>query len=92
MLQYEYARSALKLGLQLEKEIGANPYKFGLTGASDSHTGLATTREENYFGKYKKTEPSPDRHNSVVVPADDPALRILTAQEAASGLTAVWGR
>ncbi len=92
MLQYEYARSALKLGLQLEKEIGANPYKFGLTGASDSHTGLATTREENYFGKYKKTEPSPDRHNSDVVPADDPALRILTAQEAASGLTAVWAR
>ncbi len=51
-----------------------------------------TTREENYFGKYKATEPSPDRHNGDVIPADDPALRIKTAQEVASGLTAVWAR
>jgi hypothetical protein len=27
-----------------------------------------------------------------VIPAEDPALRILTAQESASGLTAVWAR
>ena len=92
MLQYEYGRSALKLGLKLEQEIGANPYKFGLSGASDSHTGLATTREENYFGKYKKTEPSPQRHDSEVIPAEDPALRVMTSQEVASGLTAVWAR
>ncbi len=92
MLQYEYARSALKLGLEFSGKIGANPYKFGLVGASDSHTGLATTREENYFGKYQSTEPSPTRHNNEVIPADDPALRILTSQEVASGLTAVWAR
>jgi hypothetical protein len=92
MLQYEYARSALKLGLELGGKIGANPYKFGLLGASDSHTGLATTREENYFGKYQSTEPSPTRHNNEVIPAEDPALRILTSQEVASGLTAVWAR
>jgi hypothetical protein len=92
MLQYEYARSALKLGLEIDKKIGANPYKFGLSGASDTHTALATTREENYFGKYVKTEPSPDRHNQEVIPADDPKLRILTSQEVASGLTGVWAR
>jgi hypothetical protein len=92
MLQYEYGRSALKLGLKLGEQLGVNPYKFGLSGASDSHTALATTREENYFGKYKATEPSPDRHNGDVIPADDPALRIKTSQEVASGLTAVWAR
>jgi len=92
MLQHEYARSALKLGLAIGKETGANPYKFGLSGASDSHTGLSTTREENYFGKYQKTEPSPNRHDQEVIPADDPSLRIYTSQEAASGLTAVWAR
>ncbi len=92
MLQYEYARSALKLGLKLGAELGANPYKFGMTGASDSHTALSTTREENYFGKYQSTEPSPDRHNNEVIPADDPALRIMTSQEAAAGLVAVWAR
>ena len=80
------------LGLKLGEKLGVNPYKFGLSGASDSHTALATTREENYFGKYKATEPSPDRHNGDVIPSDDPTLRIKTSQEVASGLTAVWAR
>jgi len=92
MLRYEYARSALKLGLQLGDELGANPYKFGLIGASDSHTALSTTREENFFGKYQHTEPGPDRHNGEVIPAEDPALRVLTQEEGASGLMAVWAR
>ena len=92
MLKHEYARSALQLGLQIEDEIGANPFKFGLAGATDSHTGLATTREENYFGKYAKTEPKPDRHNYEVIPAEDKSLRVFTSQELASGLTACWAR
>ena len=92
MLQYEYARSALELGLKLGKKTGANPYKFGLSGASDTHTALATTREENYFGKYQKTEPSPTRFFNQVIPTDDPALRVYSSQEVASGLTAVWAR
>ena len=92
MLQYEYARPALKLGLKLGNELGVNPYKFGMMGASDTHTALATTREENYFGKYQQTEPSPDRHNHEVIPADDPALRIMTSQEQAGSLMAVWAR
>ena len=92
MLQYEYGRSALKLGLRLEKEVGANPYKFGLSAATDTHTALPTSREENYFGKFPKTEPSPKRHGHEVIPASDPKLRILSSQEVASGLTAVWAR
>ncbi len=92
MLQYEYARSALKVGLEIERDIGVNPYKFGLYGTTDTHTALPTTREDNYFGKYQHTEPSANRHNMDVIPAEDPALRILTAQESASGLTAVWAR
>ena len=92
MLQYEYARSALKLGLKLGRELGANPYKFGLYGTTDAHTAIPTSREDNYFGKYQHTEPSPNRHNIPVIPAEDPKLRILTAQESAAGLTAVWAR
>jgi len=63
-----------------------------LLGGSDSHTGLSTTREENYFGKYKKTEPSKDRHGAEVIPADEESLRVYTSQESASGLTVVWAR
>ncbi len=61
MLQYEYARSALKLGLKLESELGVNPYKFGLIGSTDAHTGLATADSDNFFGKLPAYEPSPDR-------------------------------
>ena len=92
MLQYEYMRSALKIGLKISQRLGVNPYQVGITAASDSHTGIATTREENYFGKYAQTEPSPERHNREVIPADDPAFRVMTSQEVASGLTAVWAR
>jgi len=92
MLKHEYARSALRLGLELGKKLGSNPYKFGMIGASDTHTGLSTTREENYFGKYQSTEPSADRFGGEVIPSSDPSLRILTSQESAAGLSAVWTR
>ena len=51
MLRYEYARSALKVGLELGRQIGVNPFKFGFYGTTDSHTALPTKREDNYFGK-----------------------------------------
>ena len=61
MLQYEYAREALKRGLALEARLGTNAYKFGMIGSTDSHTGLATAQEDNFFGKHSGAEPSPER-------------------------------
>lgn len=92
MLRFEYARSALLTGLEVEAALGVNPYDFGFNGTSDAHTGLPSTGEENYFGKMAKSEPGPDRFSGEVIPAADPALRIITAQESASGLTGVWAR
>ncbi len=51
MLEYEYARSALKMGLSLEEKLGSNPFKFGMVGSTDSHTGLPGTAEDNWWGK-----------------------------------------
>ena len=61
MLAKEYAREALKNGLVLQKKFGINPYKFGLAGATDSHTSLSTAEENNFFGKHTGYEPSPKR-------------------------------
>ncbi len=47
----DYARSALKRGLAIEDRIGANPYKFGLIGSTDSHTAMASAEENNFHGK-----------------------------------------
>jgi hypothetical protein len=61
MLKGEYAREALKQGFALEKKLGTNPYKFGMVGATDSHTSLATAEEDNFFGKSVSVEPSKTR-------------------------------
>ena len=47
-----YARAGLIRGMQLEARIGVNPYKFGMIGATDTHTGLASAEEDNFLGKY----------------------------------------
>ena len=52
-----YARAALKRGLTLERQLGANPYAFGMIGATDSHTAFATGDEDNFYGKHSGNEP-----------------------------------
>lgn len=47
----DYARAALLRGLKLGEELGTNPYQFGMIGATDSHTGLASAEEDNFHGK-----------------------------------------
>jgi hypothetical protein len=91
MLQYEYARSALKAGLRLEKKLGVNPFKFGMIGSTDSHTSLAAVEEDNFFGKHSGVEPEPHRYEHVVISSPlDPELTVYGWQQAASGYAAVW--
>jgi hypothetical protein len=88
MLQYEYAREALKNGLKLEKEIGFNPYKFGMVGSTDSHTGLATAEEENFFGKHSGKEPHKGRMTKLVGNFGD--IKYYGWEQVSSGYAAVW--
>lgn len=88
MLAREYAREALKNGLLLEQKFGVNPYKFGMVGATDSHTGLTTAEEDNFFGKSVSVEPSPDRVNHPFIKSDKGEIPgdLLVA----SGYQGVW--
>jgi len=47
----DFVRSALKQGLAIEAKVGVNPFKFGVIGSTDSHTGLASAEETNFMGK-----------------------------------------
>jgi len=90
MLQYEYARSALGIGMQLEQKLGTNPYKVGFIGSTDSHTGLATAQEDNFFGKHSGAEPNAKR-------VEHPMAKVGDAEYTgwgmvASGLAGVWAR
>ncbi|MEE9263607.1 MAG: DUF3604 domain-containing protein [Vicinamibacteria bacterium] len=90
MLQYEYGRSALKLGLQLEKQLGVNPFKFGMIGSTDSHTSLVAVEEENFFGKHSGSEPSPERAMHPMIASPDGSNVYLGWEQVSSGFAAVW--
>ncbi len=88
MLAGEYAREALKRGLSIESKLGTNPYKFGMIGATDSHTSLATAEEDNFFGKHTGYEPKPGRMTHPFMENENGT--IMGWQMVASGLAAVW--
>ena len=88
MLKGEYAREALKNGLKLEAKLGTNPYKFGMVGSTDSHTGLATAEEDNFFGKHSGSEPSAERMQHPFTKTKQGEFK--GWQTVASGLAAVW--
>ncbi|HET9334149.1 MAG TPA: DUF3604 domain-containing protein [Gemmatimonadota bacterium] len=90
MLEFEYARSALRNGLRLEAELGINPYKFGMVGSTDAHTGLAAVEEENFFGKTSSSEPSEQRASHPFVRNPNTGTTIMGWETTASGYVGVW--
>jgi hypothetical protein len=98
MLPREYARAVLKRGLQYEAKLGVNPFKFGMVGSTDSHTSLATTREDNFFGKATPVEPGAGEERYMekitgVIKSQDGADVIIRHYKAlASGLAGVWAK
>ena len=72
-----FVRSALKTGLDSQVDIAVNPFQFGVIGSTDSHTGLATANEANFWGKMATDQPNPFR-----------AAR--SSIYSASGYAAVW--
>jgi len=95
MLLREYARQALARGLAFEEEIGANPFKFGQIGSTDSHTSLASTREDNYFGKSGLMEPGTgsERYDEEIIQdALIEGIAVRAYETVSSGLAAAWAR
>lgn len=88
MLEREYARRALQEGLRLDGSLGANPFKFGLASGTDTHTGLSTAEEDNFFGKHTGIEPSAGRWEHGVIKTEQ--VNIVGWQMAAAGYTGVW--
>lgn len=78
-----YARSGLVRGMQIEAGIGVNPYKFGMIGATDSHTGLASAEEGNFLGKYAQ-DSIPETKARETVPGS------VGWDASAMGFAAVW--
>ena len=88
MLEHEYARGALKLGLRYEVELGVNPFKFGMIGSTDGHNSISTPEEDNFFGKFPESEPGPARLENAMA-----ADRLWQNRNiVATGYAAIWAR
>jgi hypothetical protein len=79
----DYARSALKSGLKIETQTGANPYKFGMIGSTDSHTAMASAEENNFHGKMAQ-DSTPETKSADIIPGAN------GFDMGAAGLVAVW--
>lgn len=79
----DFVRSALRTGLAIEERIGFNPYRFGLIGATDAHTGIPSAEEPNFWGKFPANSTPEARSREI--------SRGRTGWSfSASGLAAVW--
>ncbi len=82
----DYIRPALIRGMQLEDEIGVNPYQFGVIGSTDAHTGLAAAEENNFHGKF----PMDSIPSNKLMGWSDNANSTFGWAMGAQGLAAVW--
>ena len=82
----DYVRPALIRGLAIEQKTGVNPYKFGLIGSTDAHTGLASAEETNFWGKMAK-DSTPETKRSTLIDNEKSSNGWVMA---AQGLAAVW--
>lgn len=81
----DYARRALRTGLEFEEKLGTNPFKFGLIGATDSHSTYASAEENNFQGKFAIDSTPEARRDMPIMPG----VKNMWAVSAA-GLSAVW--
>ena len=81
----DFVRPALGTGLKIEEKIGVNPFKFGVIGSTDSHSGLSSADESNFWGKMGR-DSTPETKRDFGL-----GKRPVTGWNmAAQGLAAVW--
>jgi hypothetical protein len=80
-----YVRDAYRSGLVIEEETGVNPYKFGITAATDTHNSGGPIEEDNYFGKLGLEDGTPEERVTKSGP-----LGNWVRSWGASGVAAVW--
>jgi hypothetical protein len=81
----DYLRPTLMRGLEMEQQLGQNPYQLGLIGSTDAHTALPSAEEDNFHGKLA-TDSIPENKNSTWGKTGGAYGWGMSA----SGLAAVW--
>lgn len=88
-LQSSFARQGLKIGLQLQRELGFNPLAFGFVAATDGHNANPGDAEEWDFPGKVGAVSSPALRRLRTRP-DQPAHSQILMDHGSGGLAAVW--
>jgi hypothetical protein len=83
-----YVRSGLLRGLELAETLGLNPFEQGFVGATDYHSGISATEEDNFPGGLGLGDSQ--RDPKAILTDLSPVLKSPLANLSASGLTGVW--
>ena len=89
-LTRNYWRAALNTGLELERELGTNPYRLGVVAGSDSHVTAPSFEEDNYF---TNRATAPEQRTELFRLEDDEWVSVPLHPKAlngTAGLTGLW--
>jgi len=89
MWKYEYYREGLKSGMRIGQELGANPFMYGANSGTDTHTGISSLDESEFYGKFKTVEPNnTERWDFPLLEGNNDIYK--GWEMAASGVMGVW--
>ena len=84
-----YVRQAYGVGQELQDKLGTNPFKYGLEGGTDYHSGISSSEENNYHGSHNSQDDIEKNYKAILTATEsiggEPPTRI-----SAAGLTGVW--
>ncbi len=83
-----YLRPALLRGLELAQKVGVNPFELGFVGASDFHSGVSASEEDNFPGGHGLHDLQ--RNPQQIIQEIDAFLGAKLTTLSASGITGVW--
>jgi hypothetical protein len=83
-----FVRDAYRRGLEIQAKVGVNPYKFGLVGDTDAHSGVSATEEDNFPGALGNNDSHKDLN--ALFNAPNPILGAPNTILSPGALTGVW--
>jgi Protein of unknown function (DUF3604) len=84
-----YIRQAYGVGQELQAKLGSNPFKYGLEGGTDYHSGFSSTEENNYHGSHSNQDPI-DKNFKEILSSTESVAGEPPTKIGAGDLTGVW--
>jgi hypothetical protein len=83
-VKHGFFRQGLATGFLIERSTGFNPYKMGVVGGADAHSGYQPNEEFNYPGGHGTIDDTPQKRlnpaiNATALPAPVPSSAATTA-------------